>query len=220
MPSLAWPRKQPGRRKSQFLFEMLISGFKSTEVQNFLYEEALRGHGHVRTVVGDLMERLTAAMVCGRRHKTQSNVDYCPDVSCIDSTGVRYFESKAAGMSKQVFIYEGRILKDREFVKQGNRLDYVIWHHLADTKKASTVQELETLLYASLQCVWTVPLVEIDRICSGLTVENLNSNYGGTDRKTYGSGFRIPLSLLPIDQYHNFRGERRCHIPVPIPTLF
>lgn len=73
---------------------LTLSGYKSLERQAYLFDEPLPRHGHVRCVVGDLCERLTAAMVGGRRHKTDCTADYCPDVS--DERG-NYYESKAGG---------------------------------------------------------------------------------------------------------------------------
>lgn len=173
---------------------MIISAFKSGFHQPWLFDVPLGNHGHARTVIGDLAERLTARLTGGRRHRTQGTADYCPDVSFRGT----FFESKAAGLSKQTFVYAGRLEKDRRFVRKGNPLSYVIWHHGADTKLARTVRELEELVLANLRCVHVVPFPCFDAVCRTLPEEKLNSGYGGhvNRSKVYGSGFRVFLRLL------------------------
>lgn len=60
---------------------MTISGVKRCNEQPLLWEVPLGNHGHSRNVIGQLAEELTAAYVGGRRHKSDSTKDYCPDVS-------------------------------------------------------------------------------------------------------------------------------------------
>lgn len=60
---------------------MILSGHKSSTSQPLLWHTPLGNHGHARTVVGALAERLTARLVGGVRHKTDCRADYCPDVS-------------------------------------------------------------------------------------------------------------------------------------------
>lgn len=164
---------------------------KSTEVQGYLWDD-LGNHGHVRTVVGALAERLTAKLVGGKIHKTDSTADYCPDVS-VNGT---YFESKAVGRSNQAFVYGGRLEKDRAFATS-HRLVYVIWNHAADSKVVSSITDLERLVLSTMRRLYVVPFAAIDRVCAGMTPDKLNSKYGGSsDRPEYGSGFRISLSLL------------------------
>ena len=174
---------------------MRVSGYKSSEVQGLLFTQPLGNHGHVRTVVGDLAEKLTCKLVGGRRHKTQSTAEYCPDVS--DGMGT-YYESKATGQSKQAFIYGGRLEKDKRFVAAGYNLSYVIWQHNAETKQVSTVEELRQLVLQTMLGVHVVPFQKIADICGLLPVEKLNSKYGEALSRpgTYGTGYRINLSLL------------------------
>lgn len=168
-----------------------ISGLKSTEVQGYLWDD-LGNHGHVRTVVGALAEKLTAKLVNGKIHKTDSTASYCPDVS---SNGT-YFESKAVGRSNQAFVYGGRLEKDRVFAAE-HRLVYVIWNHAANSKTVGSVSELEGLVFSTMRRLYIVPFAAIDQICSAITPGKLNSKYGGSnERPEYGSGFRISLSLL------------------------
>lgn len=171
---------------------MRLSPLKSNVTQGLLFDEPLRGHGHVRTVVGELTERLTAALVNGRRHKTDCTADYCPDVSAL---GV-YYESKACGRNRETFIYAGRLEKDRCFTALGNPLYYVVWSHCVETKLYETVAGLRAALMLGMRAVYVVPFNEISAICETLPLEKLNSAYGGTDRQTYGEGYRIPLSQL------------------------
>ena len=172
---------------------MIISKYKSEERQFKLWDEPLGNHGHVRTVIGELAEELTSNLVKGRRHKTQSNADYCPDVSADGE----YFESKVVGRSKTAFVYSGRVEKDRRFVAEGNRLFYVVWSHSADTKQAKFIEELRQIVLANMQAVYVVPFIAIDELCRSSSEEKLNSKYGRShDGTLYGSGFRLHLSLL------------------------
>lgn len=179
---------------------MRLSSFKSLEVQGLLFDQHLGNHGHRRNVVGNLAEQLTTEAVGGRRHKTQCTCDYCPDVSRIGDCGAtEFFESKAAGLSNQTFIYAGRLAKDQKFVETGRSLTYVVWHHGAATLEASTVRELEQLVSLRMLAVYAVPFFEVLAICGSLNEEPLNSRYGHSRdqyRKTYGSGYRLPMKLL------------------------
>lgn len=168
-----------------------ISGFKSRDVQSTLWDFPIGNHGHVRTVLGDFVEDLTALLLGGKRHKTDSTKDYCPDVSVIERDA--YFECKAAGLSKQTFVYEGRVERDRDFAAH-HGLFYVIWHHRTETKLARTVNELKQMFLANMQRVYIVPFMVIDDYCRSHTPEKLNSKYGKhSDAETYGSGYRINL---------------------------
>lgn len=175
---------------------LAISGLKREYDQPFLFPEPLRGMGHCRTVIGRLAERLTAELVGGVVHKTVAG-HYCPDVSNIFG----YFESKAVGRSNTAFVYAGRLVRDAEFVADGNRLEYVVWRHGASTGDTETVGELERLMLANLLGVYVIPFAAVRQICHGLRIEKLNSAYGNHlgSREMYGSGYRIPLKLL--EQY-------------------
>lgn len=157
----------------------------------------LGNHGHVRTVIGDLVERLTARLVGGRRHKTQSTADYCPDVSATVAGAPVYYESKAAGKSRQTFVYAGRLRKDVDFAAS-HALWYVVWHHHAETKRAATVGGLESLVLAEMRAAFVVPFARFAEICRGRVEEPLNSKYGSSQDRpdTYGSGFRVPIKHL------------------------
>ncbi len=186
---------------------MKISSYKSTEKQAYLFDQPLGNHGHVRTVAGDLAERLTARYTGGKRHKTQSNAEYCPDVSSDGVDGLRYYESKTVGRSKTGFIYAGRLQKDIRFAQQQS-LTYVIWHHVADTKEAVTVNYLERLLLHSMRELYLIPFSAIAQACENLTPDRLNSKYGNSDNQDglYGSGYRLRLSLFDafvIDRFPN-----------------
>lgn len=172
--------------------EMTVSGPKCIDQQAALWDMPIRSPAQVRNIIGDLAERLTVELTGGVRHKTDSTADYCPDV--VD--GDDYFESKAAGRSRITFVYGGRLHKEDLFTLQIKRLWYVVWHHTAKTTGIGTVEALEKLVLVSMKAVYVVPFPKVLEVCGRLKVEKLNSGYGGTDRKTYGSGYRIPLRLL------------------------
>lgn len=181
-------------RRGRGAYTILISSAKSTEKQPLLWDEPLRGHGHVRFIIGDLVERLVAERLGGIRRKNDCRCDYCPDV-VVD--GTRYVECKAVGRSNQVFVYAGRLDKDRRFVELGNDLSYFILRHDVDTLAASTVQQLEAMVVEGTVAMYHMPFAIIDQACSKLPEEKLNSKYGrhGNDQ-CYGSGFRMTLSLF------------------------
>lgn len=162
--------------------------------QRRFFDTPLGNHGHRRNVVGDLIEVITCSVLRGKRHKCSGNFDYCPDVS----VGGNFFECKAIGRSRQTFVYEGRLLKDRKFARF-QPLYYAVWHHTANTLYAHTVEQLQCLVLAKMRWMALIPFAEIDRICSLTTATRLNSKYGkSSERKLYGSGFRISLSsILP-----------------------
>lgn len=250
---------------------MKLSSLRSTESQGRLFDRPLIGYGSARNAVGDLAERLTAVWVGGRRHKTDSRCDYCPDVSVTlteadkqwqrnhltrcpsrnftstpplgqedaathslslstsercerpesstitplmtqkpnEEVLVKYFESKAAGRTRQIFAYAGRLEKDRRFAAE-HSLTYVIWKHAADLTKVRTIEEVEAAVLRSLSGVYIVPFAVILNECLARPVEKLNTQYGGTDRKTYGSGYRINLSSLSSYLAAEFAGGDEC----------
>jgi hypothetical protein len=154
-------------------------------------------HGQVRTIVGNFFEDITQLVLGGRRHKTDCQADYCPDISA----GSDYYEVKAAGRTNQTFIYEGRLEKDNKFCNLGHSLYYFVWHHKLDTKQyyGQSIHDLETGLLNSIVGQYRIRFQDIYKICKSKKAEKLNSQYGGPDKKTYGAGYRINIS--EIKQY-------------------
>lgn len=177
---------------------MKVSGLKSAE-QLRLFDYPLRegDHGYARHVIGELIEEISAIVLGGYRHRTDSRSDYCPDIS----VGRNFYECKAAGLSRQTLIYAGRLKKDRRFARR-HQLFYLIWHHRAYTKDARSVDELRSLLLQRIQCAYIVPFNAIDAICKSLREEKLcsASAYGlngrASNKKAYGSGYRLPLKSI------------------------
>jgi hypothetical protein len=174
---------------------LIISGFKPPERQMAFWSPPLRNHAHIRNFLGEIAEEATAHITGGRRHKTDSRADYCPDVSA----GKLYFECKAAGCSNQTFVYQGRLAKDVVFASERS-LIYAVWHHAVKTLELQTVDELREQFYATLKGVYFVPFAEFNRICMGLNLEKLNSKYGPAHTRggeaTYGAGYRVPIKAL------------------------
>lgn len=150
-------------------------------------------HGRVRYVVGELFENLTAMTLNGRRHKCSGTGTYCPDVSLFNEAV--YLEVKAVGKSGTAFIYEGRIEKDSEFAKS-NLLSYCFWHHKADCRLPDNADDLIGEVLGSLQWMAVVPWPVVKSIVMQSEEKLLNSGYGGTDKKTYGSGRRLAINKL------------------------
>lgn len=172
---------------------MIVSGYKSSDIQLELFDRPLTGHGQIRTIVGEWAEDLSATFWDLRRHKTDSRADYCPDLS----NGTEFVESKAVGRSGQVFVYSGRLDKDWLFAVD-HVLYYCIWHHKTDTTRFSTRSELVTDLYRTLDSMYLVPFHVMYSTMRRKPCSKLNSKYGKQtpDNETYGSGYRASLSAF------------------------
>jgi hypothetical protein len=164
---------------------------KVSNPQTFLWEQPIGNHGHVRTTLGDFAEDLTALLFHGTRLRTDSRADYCPDIFVEDGI---YLECKTSGLSRQTFVYEGRLNKDREFAASHHLL-YVVWCHSLATNESKTIEELKRQFLLSINCIYLIPFSEIDRIALENAPVKLNSHYGHSDTNpVYGSGYRIPIS--------------------------
>lgn len=191
----------------------MLPNFKPSDEQLVLFQQhiVLGNHGHVRTILGDFAENLTAKIFNGKRYITDSRCKYCPDV-WIDA-GL-YLEVKTIGRSNHTFIYEGRLEKDRQFYDQGNMLYYVLWHHSADTKVCTDDFELKSLFLSKLKRIVIIEFPEMEAAAKLSPVTKLNSRYGHSDSNpTYGAGRRIPIKRV--------MGMRHLEIPVmPSSNLF
>lgn len=172
---------------------MKLSGYKSQNQQLRLWDEPLGNHGHVRTVLGAFAEELTASLFGGRRHRTMTGVDYCPDVS----VGEVYLEVKTMGRSLQTWIYSGRLEKDIAF-SAAYPLLYCIWKHATDSSQAVTVDGLKDLFLRSLQAVYLVPFSTMHQISQAAPRTPCNSKYYGKHNcpsdSLYGEATRIKLA--------------------------
>jgi hypothetical protein len=176
--------------------------FKPDLIQQGLFDLPLGNHGHSRTVLGELTEKLTAMLFGGKRHKTDSRCEYCPDVSRDD---LFYFECKSVGKSKEALIYKGRLEKDKIFAED-NALYYVIWHHTTQTKHASTVCDLKSLFLYNLKSIYVVPFSKIYELCLNVKPTNMNRSYGNGDKNTvYRTGYRLKLSELDNWKFAEWR---------------
>ena len=175
---------------------MQISGYRPTAHQGRLWSEPLGGHGHCRTILGEVAQEATAALVGGRQHKTQGNVDYCPDVSA----GQIFYECKAVGSSSQAFVCAGRLEKDRLFAAD-HTLIYALWHHRARIADYPDDDALRAAFYATLRGVYLVPFAQFAALCAERPVEKLNSQYGKKCRERspgdmYGQGIRLQMTAF------------------------
>lgn len=190
---------------------MIVSQLKKPAKyrQPFLFQQPLGNHGHRRYVIGDFMESLTASVLGCDRHVCSSKAEYCPDMSIRPGDGLLgriYVECKAVGLTKEAFVYAGRLAKDRIFYNEGNDLFYVIWHHKVKTLNYDTVEDLQSALLQKLQWMAVVPFPYIDELSKKLPEEKINTRYGikhykrpygeSSNARIYGSGIRIPLVLI------------------------
>jgi hypothetical protein len=183
---------------------MKLPKFKQPVTQLPLWPIEITGHGHCRTIIGNFAENLTIHFLHGLRYRTDATADYCPDVFAHDA----HFEVKAAGRTNQTFIYAGRLDRDRWFSTQ-YPLFYAIWHHGCDTKRASSVREVEMEFLHTLRSLYIIPFAEIDAIAATIPVTKLNSRYGGSDTNPrYGAGYRIPISRVRRSLHLEIKFER------------
>ena len=153
------------------------------------YPDGSVNHGRIRTAVGEFFETLTAEILGAVRHVIDSRCEYCPDLSL----GQTYLEVKAVGRSRQMFVYAGRLAKDRELFKR-HPLCYVIWSHSLDTQLVTNVAQLKTQLRKSINCHYYVPFEFLFETFRPLVPVRLNSRYGAG--RLYGSGYRLSLTKL------------------------
>ncbi len=174
---------------------MPLPGFK-LDTQHKLFYEPIDGHGQVRVLLGDFVEKLTAKLLGGVRYRTDSRCDYCPDVT----VGNRFFEVKAVGNTNYTFIYEGRLEKDLVFA-QTHELYYVLWSHGTDTLLCEDEFELFSWFIHNLKEVLIVPFTSMYEVAQSQPLTKLNSNYGhcrdtATAKTLYGAGRRISLRKI------------------------
>lgn len=170
----------------------------TTRSQLRLFEQPLGNHGHRRTVIGKYYEMLTASFLRGHRHKTNSQADYCPDISLRwPFGGPLYLECKAVGRSRTAFVYKGRLERDYEFA-QSHALGYVIWHHFVKTNDIETVEALHRELGANTLRFYIVPFHVVWELVADRQPEKLNSKYGRSHEYpgNYGMGYKLPLRWL------------------------
>lgn len=171
---------------------MKLPGFKSSESQAVMWERPIGNHGACRALIGDFAETLTARLLRGRRYRTDSRCNYCPDVFALGA----WFEVKAAGRNCETFVYAGRLEKDKVFARD-RELYYVIWHHRANTLRAASREDLMRLFLMNLQAIYIVPFSRVIEVAEAVTATPLNSKYGKSDTNPiYGSGYRLPLKKL------------------------
>lgn len=175
---------------------MKVSAASNTDFQSLLFDDyhdvPLTGHGQVRTLLGKWAEWLTVGLFNGKRHKTDSTCDYCPDVSVSGN----FIECKAAGRTNQTFVYRGRLDHDWLFARD-HPLFYCIWHHATDTKAHATAFSLCREFIATLRGLIVVPFWAFYSIARRRPCEKLNSKYGSSDSNpTYGAGYRVSFRLL------------------------
>jgi hypothetical protein len=89
-------------------------------------DKAVENLGQVRHLCGDYFERLTAQITGGDWIHNDSKMEYCPDVQISDN---EFLEVKSCGAGRRTMIYDWRIRKDLDFLAEGNKLQYVLWHH-------------------------------------------------------------------------------------------
>lgn len=177
-----------------FRFNMSVAEVaRNTEKQLMLFNKdvGLGNHGHRRHWIGQMTELFLSLLLDAQRIKQNPLKDYCPDLK----KGEHYIESKAVGKNGQSFVYEGRLDKDWIFSRH-HSLWYVIVRHRADTTKHQFLSSLVQDYLNSFECLYVIPFHAYYSICRQQPLTNLNSGYGGRDRKVYGKGYRISLGAI------------------------
>lgn len=157
--------------------------------QTMLFDTPLTTLGQTRLEIGRWAEEWAAKTLKGRQHVDSSRWDYCPDVSCNDE----YFEVKAVGNNRELFVYHGRLEKD---ISVGLSIHYFVIHHRYSFEPCM-VSELRSRLSASIVCVYLIPLPVVYFTLKQSRRLVLNTAYGGSDRREqYASGYRVNLKMF------------------------
>lgn len=177
-----------------------VSKPKARQIQKVLWDdlrdlpfsgEKESREGTVRTLVGKFVENIGSIVLGAQLCPDNSTCHYCPDLYL----NGRYIECKSIGNSNQLFVYEGRLLKDRRFVLKGNILYYFIWQHQFKTKYAESHGEVVQGLIKYCRRVYVVPYTEIFRVLSRKKMVKLNNvTYGAPGNRVYKYGYQAGLS--------------------------
>lgn len=183
----------------------------------------------LRNFAGEFFEEATAALVRGRRLKTDGTHDVCPDVEIRPGF---YCESKSVGQNASAIVYQCRLQKDLDWTLQrAARLFYVFWHHRLDCLPVKCVSDLNLQLAAALRDVTVIELVDLAKLCNTRPAPRvLNTALAAKiSGKTigyakYGVGWSLPLTVIrgaaglpaflyqritPIVRAHDVRIESR-----------
>jgi hypothetical protein len=152
-----------------------------------------------RNHVGEFFEAATAAVINGRRLKTDGEVDICPDVQI--APGI-FAESKGVGQSGAAIIYECRIEKEMKFAREhAARYFYFFWHHATQAAQEPSLYALRSSLAHSVRSLTILDLETVWSMTRDKAPRMMNPAYSATHRVAYGSykygtGWSIPIKRL------------------------
>lgn len=180
---------------------MNISTAKEPELQHLLfpelgYESRVCTIAACRNYMGDLFEELTVDLVGGKRLKTDSTKDVCPDIQIEDNL---FAESKSIGCSGAIIVYQCRLEKDLEFLAEtGAQMHYVLWHHSCRITEGAPLGDLRTLALTKVRSVTVIPLPALAEILKQSPLITLNKKCRNRGYGAYGytDGYRIPYAKV------------------------
>lgn len=161
-----------------------------------LFDDRLQCVEACRNWVGDYYEEATKQLFGGHRVATHGGVDYCPDITLAPGL---HLEVKAVGKGNAAIAYDSRLAKDDAFVRQGNRLYYVLWHHTFNIPPEGIVlPKLRSGLAAVTASVLILSAEEFSRTLRAGPLMKLNSSprAKGYGSPQYRMGYRTRLGLF------------------------
>lgn len=168
----------------------------------FAVDKALTSKGETRWATGEFFEEAVAEACGGKRLRTDASADICPDVKIAEGL---FAESKAVGRTGSVIFYEGRYLKDRDFMATtGHKIIYWFWRHQYPVLTAQSYGELRAGLAASLTELVIADADLLYRAVDGKPTRQVNSGQTaaggrlgyGNAAKGYGIGWTLRLSFF------------------------
>lgn len=146
-----------------------------------------------RNYVGDYFEEATAVLTRGTRLRTDSTKDVCPDIRLSDGS---FLEVKSIGCGNAAMAYHNRLEKDMEFIRQGNKLEYLLWKHNYRVNPKLTLPDLREGLANATEYAILVPFETFYRILTAgpkmiLNAKNTARGYGSLG---YREGYRTRMS--------------------------
>lgn len=170
---------------------MRVSSIRGSEYQRPLFSVPIRSVATIRNICGEFAELCTSKQTGAQRLKTDSRAVICPDLRVSENV---WIESKSAGSSKCVIVYQHRHQKESEFVLLGNSLFYWVWSHRTRFGDLTSVDEIQQRWASGLECLYVIGFSALSGMLQSPTMV-LNSYYYSNHKKDSfrGQGWKICL---------------------------
>lgn len=173
---------------------MRVSSVRGFEYQKPLFSVPIKSIAAIRNICGEFAELCTSKQTGAQRLKTDSRAAICPDLRVSENV---WIESKSAGSSKCVIVYQHRHQKESEFVLLGNSLFYWVWSHRSRFGDLTSVEEVRQRWAGGLECLYVIGFPSLSRMLQSPTMV-LNSHYYSNHRKDSFRGYGWKVYLRDI----------------------